>query len=86
MERMSDVEQRTFRLPDGRTVRVTIAPRELRDGVGLDPELRTLVFEVVNGEWIGNVPIVATRALSNLTEEELRRYFHRARGPEGRIS
>jgi hypothetical protein len=80
---MPDVDDRTFRLADGRDVRVTLAPRERRGG-GIDKELRTLVFEVVDGEWIGNAPILASYALWSLTREDLQHYFRRARSEEGR--
>jgi hypothetical protein len=79
-----DIQERTFRLSDGRGVRVTLTLGENRQGPGLDRNLKTLVFEVVNGESIGTAPVLGRHTLWSLTGEELHRYFERARGAEGR--
>lgn len=80
---MRDVPHRFIEHPDGRAVRATIVPRETPSGI--DPDLHTIIFEAVGGEFIGSTPIFGWYSLQALTGEELREYFQRARTVNGQI-
>jgi hypothetical protein len=75
-----NIDQRIFLGSNGRRIRVTLAPREKRSGVGIESGLSTIIFETADsGEWVGSAPIIGGYPLWLLTREEVQEYYARAR-------
>ena len=68
---------RTVVDPVGDTYYARLAPLERPRG-GISRDMKTLVLESAEGEWIGSTPVFGHLRLWNLTDSDLQRLAKRA--------
>jgi hypothetical protein len=71
--------ERPFTDPQGDRYRVRIAPRELSGGRGVSENLKAIVFETEEGQWVGAVPVYPHVSLATLGPEELAELLEQAK-------
>jgi hypothetical protein len=69
---------RLFTDRPGNRYRVRITPRELSGGGGVSENLKAIVLETDEGQWVGAVPVYPHVALAGLSQEELGRLLDQA--------
>jgi hypothetical protein len=76
---------RIFRLPDERPLRAVLCARERPGGgvdrgesAGVEGASRAVVFETLDGSWLGSVVVYPTVRLEQLSERELHNLLRQA--------
>ncbi len=62
---------RIYQDEQGERYRVRLAPRELSGARGVSRRLKAVVFETVEGGWVGAAPVYAHVTLPELTDTDL---------------
>ncbi len=70
---------RFFTDREGTRYRVRVTPRELSGGRGISENLKAIVFETDEGQWVGAVPVYPHISLVSLSQEELARLLEQAK-------